>query len=211
MSKKIFFVILLSFLSTGICFSETILSPRTIEDEVIHVEKPVQAYTLMDRIRKDRNTIYNVLNLTPAQICKTREIETARFEEISPLVDELLLVRKQIRDLCTAGSSRREINSLERKYSKIEKKIKKICDKYDKCFEKLLNREQKNKYKMVQKLRFEDLENFKKIDKYGKKQSDLRPFGYGISQPAYLENLSEQRSFKNRCKKFFTKEEKKNQ
>ena len=29
----------------------------------------------------------------------------------------------------------------------------------------------------------------KKIDKYGKKQSDLRPFGYGISQPAYLENF----------------------
>ena len=30
---------------------------------------------MLNGIRKDRNTIYNVLNLTPSQICKTREIE----------------------------------------------------------------------------------------------------------------------------------------
>ena len=59
---------------------------------------------------------------------------------------------------------------------------------------------------MVQKLRFDDLEKMKKIDKYGRKPSDLRPFGYGISQPAYLEDLNEQRSFKNKIKKVFKKD-----
>lgn len=206
MCKRILIAILAGILSANICFAETILSPQSIEDEVIQVEKPAEAYTLMNRIRKDRNTIYNVLNLTPDQICKTREIEQQRFEEITPLVDELLIIRKQIRELSRSGTSKREINSLCRQSDKIEKQIRKICKKYDKCFEELLNKEQKNKYKMVQKLRFDDLEKMKKIDKHGRKPSDLRPFGYGISQPQYLENLNEQRSFKNKIRTLFTKD-----
>lgn len=206
MCKKLILAIFICVLASSVSYSETILSPQSIEDEVIQVEKPAEAYTLMNRIRKDRNTIYNVLNLTPSQICKTREIEQQRFEEITPLVDELLFVRKQIREGTSSGASKKEINALCRQSDKIEKQIRKICNKYDKCFERLLNSEQKSKYKMVQKLRFDDLEKMKKIDKYGRKPSDLRPFGYGISQPAYLEDLNEQRSFKNKIKKVFKKD-----
>ena len=63
MCKKLILAIFICVLASSVSYSETILSPQSIEDEVIQVEKPAEAYTLMNRIRKDRNTIYNVLTL----------------------------------------------------------------------------------------------------------------------------------------------------
>ena len=50
------------------------------------------------------------------------------------------------------------------------------------------------------------LKKIKKIDQHGRKQSDLRPFGCKISQPAYMEEIKEENSFKNKCKRLFTKD-----
>lgn len=202
MKKIVFLAVLMVFMS-NVVYAEMIMPAQSIENEVVEVEKPNQAYTMLNQIRKDRNTIYNVLNLTPTQICKTREIEKERFEEITPLVDQLMLRKKEMRQLKYQEASNRELNAVQRDLDRISRSIKKVCAKYDKRFEKLLTDEQKNKYNMVQKLRFEDLKKFKKVQKNGAKQSDLRPFGVAISQPAYLEELKEQRSLKNKCKNLF--------
>ena len=189
MIKKVFISVILVFAGINICQAEMIMPSQSIENEVLEVERPSQAYNMMSRIKKDRNTIYNVLNLTPDQICKMTEIEQERYKEIIPVVECLMQKKSEIKQL----------------KDKLESKIKKIGNKYDKQFEKILNKEQKSKYKMIQKLRYEDLKKLKKIDKYGRKESDLRPFGCKISQPAYLEQLNEQRSFKNKCRSFFKK------
>ena len=56
---------------------------------------------------------------------------------------------------------------------------------------------------MIQKLRREDYKKLDKIEKQGRKQSDLRPFGCNVSQAEFSQQLKEERSFKNKCKKFF--------
>jgi len=201
--KKLLLFAVFIFALSNTASAEMIMPASSIEEEVIRIEKPNQAYTMLNGIRKDRNTIYNVLNLTPSQICKTREIEKSRFEEISPLIDELMLCKKKLKELCTQKASKKEICAVERKINKLSKQIKRISEKHDKCFEKLLNNEQKNKYEMIQKLRREDYKKLDKIEKQGRKQSDLRPFGCNVSQAQFSQELKEQRSFKNRCKKLF--------
>lgn len=205
MIKKIIIVSVLVLIASNISYAEMIMPSQSIENEVLEVERPSQAYNMMFRIKKDRNTIYNVLNLTPDQICRMTEIEQERYKEIVPIVECLMQKKSEIKQLREQGASKSKIAAAEREADKLESKIKKIGSKYDKQFEKILNKEQKNKYKMIQKLRYEDLKKLKKIDKYGRKQSDLRPFGCKISQPAYLEELNEERSFKNKCKNFFKK------
>ena len=205
MIKKVFISVILVFAGINICQAEMIMPSQSIENEVLEVERPSQAYNMMSRIKKDRNTIYNVLNLTPDQICKMTEIEQERYKEIIPVVECLMQKKSEIKQLKEEGASKSKISAAEREADKLESKVKKIGNKYDKQFEKILNKEQKSKYKMIQKLRYEDLKKLKKIDKYGRKESDLRPFGCKISQPAYLEQLNEQRSFKNKCRSFFKK------
>ncbi len=205
MIKKVFISVILVFAGINICQAEMIMPSQSIENEVLEVERPSQAYNMMSRIKKDRNTIYNVLNLTPDQICKMTEIEQERYKEIVPVVECLMQKKSEIKQLKEEGASKSKISAEEREADKLESKVKKIGNKYDKQFEKILNKEQKSKYKMIQKLRYEDLKKLKKIDKYGRKESDLRPFGCKISQPAYLEQLNEQRSFKNKCRSFFKK------
>ncbi len=205
MIKKVFISVILVFAGINICQAEMIMPSQSIENEVLEVERPSQAYNMMSRIKKDRNTIYNVLNLTPDQICKMTEIEQERYKEIVPVVECLMQKKSEIKQLKEEGASKSKISAAEREADKLESKVKKIGNKYDKQFEKILNKEQKSKYKMIQKLRYEDLKKLKKIDKYGRKESDLRPFGCKISQPAYLEQLNKERSFKNKCRSFFKK------
>ena len=81
MIKKVFISVILVFAGINICQAEMIMPSQSIENEVLEVERPSQAYNMMSRIKKDRNTIYNVLNLTPEQICKMTEIEQERYKE----------------------------------------------------------------------------------------------------------------------------------
>lgn len=204
--KNIVLIISLILFVSNISYAEMILPSKSIENEVVEMERPSQAYNMMFRIKKDRNTIYNVLNLTPSQIDRMTEIEQDRYKEIVPVVEELMQTKSDIKQLKENNCPKAQINAKYKELNKLEKQIKKISSKYDKQFEKILNREQRSKYDMIQKLRYEDLNKIKKIDKYGKRQSDLRPFGCKISQPAYMEELKEQRSFKNRCKRLLNKD-----
>lgn len=207
MLKKVLPLCLVAMISSNICFAEMIMPARSIENEVIQVDKPNQAYTMLNQVRKDRNTIYNVLNLTPAQIKQTRIIEKERYNEMTPIVDEFMDYKAQLRKLQANNGSRKEMNAVKREMNRLTREVKKVCDAYDKDFEKLLNREQKNKYKMVQKLRFEDMKHLKRARRYSTHKSDLRPFGEDISQNAYLEEIKEERSLKTKFKNLFNKKD----
>ena len=153
MIKKILCSVFLIFLLSNLCYAEMIMPSQSIENEVLEVERPSQAYNMMFRIKKDRNTIYNVLNLTPSQINKMTEIENERYKEIVPVVECLMQTKSEIKTLKAQGDSKSQIDTACKELDKLEKQIKKISSKYDKEFEKILNNEQKSKYKMIQKLK----------------------------------------------------------
>lgn len=203
MLKKVLALCAITIITSNVCSAEMIMPPRSIENEIIQVEKTTQAYSMLNQVRKDRNTIYNVLNLTPCQIRKTREIEKARYEEMTPLVDELLARKSELRKLQANNGSRKDMNAIIKEMDRLTKEVKKVCDNYDEDFEKILNKEQKNKYKMVQKLRFEDMNHLKRARRYSTHRSDLRPFGEDINQNAYLEDVREERSLINKCREIF--------
>ena len=140
MLKKVLPLCLVAMISSNICFAEMIMPARSIENEVIQVDKPNQAYTMLNQVRKDRNTIYNVLNLTPAQIKQTRIIEKERYNEMTPIVDEFMDYKAQLRKLQANNGSRKEMNAVKREMNRLTREVKKVCDAYDKDFEKLLNR-----------------------------------------------------------------------
>lgn len=201
MLKKVLLLTFVTFVSSNICFGE--ITSFNIENDVIKINQSNEDFLLLNKARKDRNTIANVLNLTPTQICKVRNVEEQRLKEITPVVNDFIAKKEELKQLQNSGAQKQKINTVKKEMNCLAKKIKKICEKYDKSFEKLLTSEQRSKYKMVQKLRFEEMKNVKKTQRYSSRKSDLRPFGENISQSAYLEEVRNERSLKTKCKKIF--------
>lgn len=204
MNRNLILIGLCIILSTSAAQANTQIV-QTSEVSVVKVQQQDYAYSLMDKIRKDRSTIYNALNLTPSQLEFTRNLEKARYEALEPLVKELCIQRKEIKTLEANNGGKLEINAKKRECEKVTKEIKKVSEGYDTKFESVLNSQQHNKYEMIKKLRRDDFKKIQKIQENGKKQSDLRPFGVKVSQPAYSEQMEQQNSLKNKCKNMFNK------
>ena len=138
---------------------------------------------LVDKIKAERNTIYNALNLTPEQMQKKDCIEKKRYEALEPELKNLCLSRKKLKDLQAAKSADSKlINSAQKEVNVARKEIKSISNKYDKEFKKILTSEQKSKYNMIRKLKRADL---KKLEHKNSDKPDLKPFGVPISQAEY--------------------------
>jgi len=149
---------------------------------------------LVDKIKAERNTIYNALNLTSEQLQKKDCIEKKRYEALEPELKKLCLSRKNLKDLETTKSADiSKIRAAQKEVNAARKEIKSISNKYDKEFKKILTSEQKSKYNMIRKLKRADL---KKLEQKNSKTPDLRPFGVPISQSEY----SAQKKHHKRCK-----------
>lgn len=208
MLKNCLLIVFCVFVSSNICFGEvTDFTSYNIENDIIQINQPNDANLMLNKVRKDRNTIANVLNLTPEQIYKTRQVEEHRMEEITPVVNNFITQKEELKKLYEKNCSKKDITAVKREMDKLSKSIRKICKKYDREFEKLLTSEQKSKYKMVQKLRFEEMKNVKKTQRYSSTKSDLRPFGKNISQSAYLEEVRNERSLKTKCNRILKKKQ----
>ena len=208
MLKNCLLIVFCVFVSSNICFGEvTDFTSYNIENDIIQINQPNDANLMLNKVRKDRNTIANVLNLTPEQIYKTRQVEKHRMEEITPVVNNFITQKEELKKLYEKNCSKKDITAVKREMDKLSKSIRKICKKYDREFEKLLTSEQKSKYKMVQKLRFEEMKNVKKTQRYSSTKSDLRPFGKNISQSAYLEEVRNERSLKTKCNRILKKKQ----
>lgn len=204
MNKKLILISLCVILSTTAVQAACSVQ-KTEDGAVVKIEQPDFAYTLMDKIRKDRTTIYNALNLTPSQLECTRELEKARYEELEPLIFQLCKEKSELKSLECSKASKAQILAKKHKSENTKREIKKVSSKYDKKFEKILNHEQTDKYEMVKKLRRQDLKKYQKIQKYGSKQTELKPFGCKVSQPAYQQQVREENSILNKCKKVIRK------
>ena len=146
---------------------------------------------LIEKIKLQRDSIYNALNLTPAQIKCKNEIEKKRFEALESELKKFCLVKKKLKR-AEEKCNKLEIANAEKELKPIRKCIRKISSEYDKQFMEILNSEQKAKYRMIRRLKRNDLKKQHKIQKNGQKPSDLKPFGEKISQPAYAEQKHNQ-------------------
>ena len=175
----------------------------SIETEVTNSAIIKGDYTpqLIEKIKIERNTIYNALNLTADQIRKKDEIEVKRYQDLEPEIKKLCLTRQKIKDIATDKTCcKNDKIAAQKELESVKKSIKTISNRYDKEFKKILTSEQKSKYNMIRKLKRADL---KKIEQKHK-DSALRPFGVPISQAEYTNQQKEKHKLKkdkNVCEK----------
>ncbi len=205
MKKRVLMIGLCLLMCSSTVFAESEVSVETEVTSTAIVKEDFSPQ-LIEKIKVQRNTIYNALNLTPAQIKKNEEIEQKRYEALEPELRNLCLVRKKLKTLQSdQNSNKKEIRTTEKELNKVKNNIKNISNNYDKQFKEILTSDQKAKYNMIRKLKKSDLKKLEKSKNGKETPSDLRPFGKPISQAAYTEEMKKKNSFwykiKNRRKK----------
>ena len=96
------------------------------------------------------------------------------------------MAKKKLKD-AEEKCDKNAIKQAEKELKPIRKCIRKISTEYDKQFMEVLNSDQRAKYRMIRKLKRNDIKKLQKKQKNGEKPSDLKPFGEKISQAAYME------------------------
>lgn len=177
--------------STAVFAEEPAAEPAPCN--VTAAEQYNYSYQLIDRIKKQRDTIYNALNLTQEQVKCKNEIEKNRYIELEPALQKLCLEIKQLKDLKARCADKKTICEHEKKLNCTRKEIQHISAKYDKQFMAILTNDQRSKYSMIRKLKRNDLKKLRKIQEKGRKPSDLRPFGEKVLQPEYKQEQHNER------------------
>ena len=139
MKKALILASLCLFVSCPVGFTaENEISPETeITSTVIHNGD----YTsqLLEKIKAERSTIYNSLNMTPLQLAEKDVIDVKRYNDLEPQIKKLCLNRKKLKDLQTAKSSDKStIKSTQKDIESARQEIKHISNKYDREFKKIL-------------------------------------------------------------------------
>lgn len=205
MKKRLLLIGLCLLMSAPVTFAESDVS---VETEVVStaIAKDDFSSQLLDKIKMQRSTIYNALNLTPCQIKKIEDIDKKRYVELEPELRKMSMAKckiKKIADGMEKGQgnyTKQDVKNVKKEFDNAANNIKSISNKYDKEMKQVLTSDQKSKYNMVRKLKRADLKKIQKTHQNGSKQSDLRPFGKPVSQAAYSEELKKQRSIWNRIK-----------
>lgn len=107
---------------------------------------------LIQKIRFQRNTLYNVLGLSEEQQELKDEIEYRRKEETKPYIEAFQCEQRKLRALAKTSYKSQEYKKQEKITLKAWKKMQKQFKKYDKEFMKILCSTQKAKYKEIVKL-----------------------------------------------------------
>ena len=193
MSRALFFIITIMFglLSVNIGFAKQIAvtDNETISSVVIKEDYSPQ---LIEKIKVERNSIYNALNLTPEQINKKTILEEKRYNELQPKLKQYCIAKKNINSKIKQTDNQIYKNN-QRELDTIKNDIKKISSKYDREFKKILTSEQKSKYNMIVKLRRAELKTLGQKQRAGA----LRPFGVPITQAEYTQKQKEKFHLKN--------------
>lgn len=160
---------------------------------------------LIEKIKLQRETIYNALNLTPSQIQKKDEIDLRRYCALKEELKKMCVARRKVVGYASnqTAFTKSDVRAAKKEFDAAKRNVACISDKYDREFKKILNSEQKAKYSMIRKLKRSDLKKQQKIQSCQNRRnnSDLRPFGQPISQAAYTEQKKKENCIWNKLKR----------
>lgn len=205
MKKRVLIAMVCLLMTAPVVFAENEVSVETEVTSTAIIKNDFSSH-LLEKIRMQRSTIYNALNLTPCQIKKIEEIDKKRYAQLEPELRKMSLAKckiKNIADCMEKGQGNyttQDVKAVKKEFDSAKDNIKNISNKYDKEMKKVLTSEQKSKYNMIRKLKRTDLKKLHKTQQNGSKPSDLRPFGQPVSQAAYSEEMKKQRSLWYRMK-----------
>lgn len=205
MKKRIVLIGLCLLMTAPVSFADNEVS---VETEIVStaIAKDDFSLQLLEKIKMQRSTMYNALNLTPCQIKSIEEIDQKRYKELEPELRKMSITKckiKKIADCMEKGQGDytiKDVKSAKKDFDAAKNNIKVISGKYDKDMMKVLTSEQKSKYTMIRKLKRTDLKKLQKSQQNGSKPSELRPFGKPVSQAQYSEDMKKQRSLWNKIR-----------
>ncbi len=135
---------------------------------------------LMTSMYNERETMYNVLNLTQDQIKCKNQIDKERYQELDVVFNQLMQEKYVLKKLCENGADTASVKKQEKIIDTYEKKLKDTADKYDEEFLSILNSEQRSKYKTVKKMARKEIKYCQKNKAFYKRDPKLRPFGQAM-------------------------------
>lgn len=171
------------FLSLIICISCTIL-PTFAESIIIQSsytscsttnKNSMQYANYINKIKKERATISNALQLSEEQSKKRMDLilntNKCLNEKLSSLYSENLKLR-----ILQSSKNTEETKKQEQCIKNIEKEINDIISDENKEFKKILNHEQRSKLRMIQKLQRKAEKDAKHKKDYYKSNPKMRQF-----------------------------------
>lgn len=129
-----------------------------------------------DQVRKERAAVSNALGLTEEQAkCRvemTRKTTAVLEEKFRVLYEE----NYKLKMLKLEKATKNEIEIQQNKVNCIKKEIKAIVEQENKEFNKILDRQQRAKLRMIQKLQRKAVKESSKQKNYYKSNPKMRPF-----------------------------------
>lgn len=141
-----------------------------------------------DQVRKERSAVSNALQLTEEQAkCRVeliRENSVVLEEKFRKLYDENL----KLKALKAENASKEVIREQEKNINCVKKEINAVVDKENKDFKKILDRQQRSKLSMIQKLQRKSIKAARHPKNYYKSNPKMRPFAMPKKFPCGCEN-----------------------
>lgn len=129
-----------------------------------------------DQVKKERAAVSNALGLTEEQakfrVEMTRKNTVVLEEKFRTLYDE----NYKLKVLKAENAAKNIIKAQEDKINCIKKEIKAIVEQENKEFNKILDRDQRAKLRMIQKLQRKAMKESAKQKNYYKSNPKMRPF-----------------------------------
>lgn len=129
------------------------------------------------QLQEERAVIYNALNLSDEQIQKREELIKQNASFYEEKFQSLMKESFKLKALKSANVAEPEIIRQRRIVNNIKAEISKMLEDEDKCFKKSLNRQQRSKYSLINKLEQNDFRRQKHQKDYYKSNPQMVPFG----------------------------------
>ncbi len=132
---------------------------------------------LITSMYNERETMYNVLNLSADQAKCKEQIDKERYQALDVVFNQLMQEKYVLQKLCEGNADPSSIRKQELIVKNCEKQIKATADKYDHEFLSILNSEQRAKYKTIRKMAKKEIKYCRNNKAFYKRDPKLRPFG----------------------------------
>lgn len=181
--KRTISIILCLLLTSGLAFAEcdtktqfknakfSSYNPRPIFADDLKFNR-----NFADQVKKERAAVSNALGLSEEQAkCRvemTRKNTVILQEKFRILYDE----NYNLKVLKSENAPKKQIEAQQNKINCIKKEIKDIVEQENKEFNKILDREQRAKLRMIQKLQRKAMKESSKQKNYYKSNPKMRPF-----------------------------------
>lgn len=179
MKRALAIFTIITLFASGAAFADSCCTKEKRYD----FERDYKCSQLMNKIRFQKDTLYNVLGLSPEQQELKDGIEAKRLEGTKEYKETFETEKQKLRNLAQTSYGSKEFKKQTKITKKAWKKLAKSHKKYDREFMKILCSTQKSKYKEIVRLTKRDIRYCYLNRKAYKKDPHMSTFGKDDAKP----------------------------